>query len=508
MPKQLTIIAGPDLGRTFPLHESASLLLGRSRHTDTPLSDLRVSRVHCEVELKGPRVLVTDLDSAGGTFINNQRISEQHIAPGDILMIGDTQLRLDGDDVAEQPTLAPEAHQLAAKPAPRTADRLHELSGSKLSHFEIGGVIAKGQSGLVFRANDFKGDQEVALKVLWPEFSKNEEEMQRFIRAMKTMLPHRHPNLVTIYGAGKSRSYCWIAMEYVEGESLTQIIDRIGVAGMLDWRNALRVAVHLARALEYAHGHHIIHRNLTPQNILVRTNDRVTKLGDLMLAKAQEGSLAQQITKPGELLGDVRYMSPEQTRGGNVDNRSDLYSLGALVYALLTGRPPFQGQTLVETITAIRQAEPVKPKKFHLAIPDQLEKVVMKLLAKRPEDRYQNAAAVLVDLERVVKFEKGIPPDMQGPDAPVPAIPIRVPNQPAPKPTPRAERPAATPVQPARSPIRKAREAPLAQPTPVMTEPSKVNPPPSPIPWPLVISVIVVGLLAVAALAFWLGRTL
>src|SRR5262249_2368143 len=154
-----------------------------------------------------------------------------------------------------------------------------------------------GASSVVFKARDLdEGGTVVALKVLHPEFSKDEDEMQRFVRAMKTMMPHRHPNLVALHGAGKTGAHCWVAMEYVEGESLTSVIARIGVAGMLDWKHAFRVGTHIGRALEYAHSHSIIHRNVTPQNILIRSADKVAKLGDLMLAKALEGTLAQQVT--------------------------------------------------------------------------------------------------------------------------------------------------------------------------------------------------------------------
>src|SRR5262249_41929647 len=153
-----------------------------------------------------------------------------------------------------------------------------------------------------------------------------------------TVLPLRHPNLVTLYGAGKTGPHCWMSMEYVAGENMQQVIDRIGIAGMLDWRRAFQVALHVGRALAHAAGQNIVHRNVTPTNILREATSKVVKLGDLMLAKALEGPLARQITRPGELIGDVNYMCPEQTHGTqDLDARSDLYGLGATVYALLTG---------------------------------------------------------------------------------------------------------------------------------------------------------------------------
>ncbi len=283
--------------------------------------------------------------------------------------------------------------------------RLESLSGQQLSHYDIGPVIGRGSSCVVFHATDTKDNRPVALKVLLPEFSKDEEEMQRFVRAMKAAMPLRHPNLITLYSAGKTGPYCWVAMEYVAGENMKQVIERIGVAGMLDWRYAYKVAVHVGRALEYAHGQNILHRNVTPTNILLDAPTKVVKLGDLVLAKALGGG--PQITNPGELIGEVVYMSPERTRGipEEIDARSDLYGLGATVYALLAGRPPFEGATIAEKVTRIRQVAPEKPTKYQMSIPAQFEGVVMKLLAKRPEDRYQTAAELLAELTRVGKFQ-------------------------------------------------------------------------------------------------------
>ena len=411
---QLVIISGPDKGRTFPLKQGEALLVGRSQTTPTRLSDPHVSRVHCEVQLQGKQVAIKDAKSAAGTFVNGQRTTEQILQPGDIIRIGETELRLEGTRGAEAETVLPDPAAAAKgvkKPAAGAAagelvGKLADLAGKSLSHYELDRVLATGQTGVVFLARDTKDDEIVALKVLKPEFSQNEEEMQRFVRGMKTMLPVRHPNLVAIYNAGKTGPYCWIAMEYVEGESLTQVMKRIGYGGRLDWIHAFRVAVHVGRALEFAHSRHIIHRNILPQNIMIRNSDKLTKLGDLMLAKALEGTLAQQVTRPGELIGDVHYMAPERTREGvKIDGRSDIYGLGATTYALLTGRPPFEGESLVEIITKLRQEQPEKPKKFQLSIPDMLEGIVLKMLAKRPEERYQQASDLLADLEKVAKFQ-------------------------------------------------------------------------------------------------------
>jgi serine/threonine protein kinase len=406
MPIQLVILAGPDQGRVLSVADDKPLLIGRGRQSATRLSDLRVSRVHCRVETSGSRVVVTDLDSSSGTFVNGRRVTGHDLQPGDVVQIGDTRLRLQTADVAELPTLPPAnaapttttpLHRKAAPALPLPAERLDELTGSVIAHFQVGPVVAKGRSGIVFHAYDFQNDRTVALKVLRPEFARDPQEVQRFIRAMRTMLPLQHPNLVTLHSAGKKGPYCWIAMEFVEGESLTQILKRIGVAGMLDWRHAFRVAVHIGR---------VLHRNLTPQNVLVRKSDKTAKLGDLMLAKALEGALAQQITQPGEILGDVHYMSPERTRGAEeVDERSDLYSLGALLYALLAGRTPFETPSLVATMTKIRQEKLPSPRTYQLSIPDKFAGTVMTLLQKRRENRYQSATELLAELKKISKFQ-------------------------------------------------------------------------------------------------------
>jgi serine/threonine protein kinase len=379
---QFVVIAGPDKNARIPLKPGIGHMFGRHQDAAYKLTDPRISRQHCEIQFENGQAKLIDKGSTGGSFVNGQKVAEQVLKPGDVLQIGDTQLRLQVGDIENASTVT--SFGIKADEDPQATEQLTTLSGRTLAHFEIGDVIGRGTSALVFKARDANANQTVALKVMQPSFSQSDDEVQRFVRAMKTMLPLQHPNLVRLFGAGRSGPYCWMAMELVEGENMTQVIQRIGIAGMLDWKYGYRVAVHLARALQYAHGQNIIHRNITPTNVLMETATKTAKLGDLMLARALEGALAQQITKPGELLGEVNYMSPERTQSdpGKVDHRSDLFSLGALVYALLTGKPPFAGSNIVETIGKIRSAEPAKPTKFQMSIPGLFEGLVLKLLAK------------------------------------------------------------------------------------------------------------------------------
>lgn len=404
MSLQLVVVSGPDLGRVFTLQPGPDLMLGRSAQAYYRLDDPRVSRNHCELIREGDVVTVVCNGGSGGTLVNGKPTQRKVLKPGDVLQVGDTSLRLQIGDLPVDVALA-HAASARADAGQARPNKLEALAGTKLGHFDIGPVLGTGSTSMVFHATDTRDQRSVALKVLLPEFAQDETEVERFVRAMKTVMPLRHPNLITVFGAGKTGPHCWVAMEYVAGENMTEVIRRIGVAGMLDWRYAYKTAVHVARALAYAHERQIIHRDVTPKNVLLEATTKAVKLGDLMKAKALEGALAKQITRRDELVGEVTYMSPERTRGSlDVDARSDVYGVGATCYALLTGRPPFDGATLVEKITRIRQDEPVKPTKYQMSIPAAFEGVVLRAIAKRPEDRYQSAAELLEELERVGRY--------------------------------------------------------------------------------------------------------
>ena len=258
---------------------------------------------------------------------------------------------------------------------------------------------------MLFKATDLEKNRTAAIKVLSPQFTSTDEQRQRFVRAMKTMLPVKDERIIKLYGAGKNGPYCWSAMEFVDGDDLATEIEDIGINGMMDWKKVWSVAVDIARALNAGFEHKIVHRNVTPKNIVRRKADGACLLGDFMLAKAMEGTLAQQLTSPGQILGDIPYLAPEHTKAdASVDTRSDLYGLGATCYALLTGRAPVAGDTITEMITNARNVMPEPPKKFQLSVNEMFQDVVMKLLSKNPDHRFATPKDLLQELLKIGKF--------------------------------------------------------------------------------------------------------
>jgi len=400
---QLLFCDGPEKGRTFELKSGHTAVLGRGENCDVQLADPRASRIHCRLEITDDSVLLIDAGSSFGTKLNGKPVKEQRLKLNDVIELGETKIRLVSEADSKK-TLPPAPGSTgSAGPRPNVLDK---LVGTTLVRYSVGQPIDSGRSGVVFRAVDTKNDRPIALKVLWPELTHDAREVDRFVRAIKTMLPLQHENIVRLYGAGVTDGFCWMAMELVEGESLADVIKRLGVGGMLDWERIMRAAVGISQALEVAFEQKIVHRNITPSNILIRSKDGVAKLADLMLAKALEGPMAQSITRAGEIIGELAYMSPEQTTGQtDVDCRSDIYNLGATCYRMLTGHTPAEGRNAAETIRKIQNEAPAKPTKFQLSIPPLFEGVILKMIAKNRDDRFENPTLLLKELKRVAKFQ-------------------------------------------------------------------------------------------------------
>ena len=396
---QLKVTAGPDQGRMFDLPSGQKVVVGRGEKSDTKINDPSVSRVHFEIAVLEDTVSILDLGSSTGTFVDDKQVESKNVLVGQTIRVGDTRMKVVHKTAAEKTIMPGQMEK------PTIVKPLSQLVGTKLGPYQLQEIIGKGNSGMVFKALDEEKNRTAAVKVLTPQFTSDDEQRLRFVRAMKTMLPIRNERIIRLFNAGKNGPYCWMAMEYVDGENLLTEIQNIGINGMMDWKKVWRVAVDIARALQTGFENKIVHRNVTPTNILRRKDDGACLLGDFMFAKALEGTLALQVTQPGQILGDVPYLAPERTKAdAEIDTRSDLYGLGATCYALLTGKPPISGDTLIEMIGNARDETPEKPKKYQLAVDDLFQDVVMKLLSKDPDQRFPNPSSMLKELLRIGKF--------------------------------------------------------------------------------------------------------
>jgi serine/threonine-protein kinase len=254
----------------------------------------------------------------------------------------------------------------------------------------------------------------VALKVLAPDFPADDEELQRFIRVVKPALPLRHPHLVTLHGAGKSGAFCWLAGDFVEGQSAAHLARRPkdeedeDEDDEVDWRTAIRLATHIARALGFLHRNRLRHANITPNNILWHSASESARLNDLVLAEAVGGSALQQRVQEVKLLAELPYLPPEQLEeSAFVDDLSDIYSLGVVTYEVLTGHLPYKGGTPEETIDLIREGMPMRPTKHRPGIPADFERAVLRMMALRQEDRYGSAGELQAELERIAEHGVG-----------------------------------------------------------------------------------------------------
>ncbi|TWT50445.1 Serine/threonine-protein kinase PknB [Rubripirellula amarantea] len=417
----LIVSQGRDTGRCIYGGFSNSISLGRSPECDFQLHDPAVSRVHCHLQTIDGTTLLRDADSRWGTFVNGLQVEERMLAIGDRVLVGETELLVTHSDTeANRSTVFPLGRnhtatrttnhvaksQTASEDALRDDEQVLALLGNSYLNYELIRLIATSATGATFEALDTVSNQVVALKIFWPQLLIRPNERTRFVRAMKSAIEVNHPKVVRVLNAGRHRGTCFTASELVIGESVSALIGRIGICGMLDWRRVLRIGIDAAEALTAAHAHGLLHRNITPRNLLIRTQDDTVKLNDLVIAKAVNSTHGEKLTIAGELLGDLLYMSPEQlTSERPLDARSDIYSLGASLYAMLTGRPPLEGRNRNETMQWIEVEKPQPPTTHHLSVSPLFEGAVMRMLEKRPDDRHPSAAELLREFQRVAQYE-------------------------------------------------------------------------------------------------------
>src|SRR2546425_1980419 len=287
-------------------------------------------------------------------------------------------------------------------------------TGTKLGRYEIRSKIGEGGMGEVYLARDTQLDRTVALKILSAEIARDQQRLYRFLQEARAASKLKSANVAHIYEIGEVEGHHFIAMEYVEGQPLNK---KIGGQPM-QAAEIVKLGIQIARALDEAHSKGITHRDIKPQNIMV-TSDAEVKILDFGLAKLSsipsqaadltpDSELATKVkTSPGIVMGTVNYMSPEQAMGRDVDHRTDIFSLGVVLYEMATARVPFSGASLTETIDRIAHAQPEAIARINYNVPPELEVIIKKALRKNRDERYQSARDLLVDLrdlERELEF--------------------------------------------------------------------------------------------------------
>ena len=283
-------------------------------------------------------------------------------------------------------------------------------AGTKIGRYEIRSKIGEGGMGEVYLAQDTSElGRSVALKIVSAEVARNKERLQRFTQEARTVSNLNHPNILTIYEFGQTDEVSFIATEFVDGVTLREHLSnrRLKLIDVLD------VAIQIVGALNAAHEAGVTHRDLKPENVMVR-RDHIVKVLDFGLAKltqppaatagstgSEDATRLQVNTTPGLIMGTVSYMSPEQSAGGAVDQRTDIWSAGVVLYEMIAGCVPFQGKDIHRQIIAIQEQQPAPFSQQVEGVPDRLEEIVMKCLAKEKDERYQTAKDLLIDLRNL-----------------------------------------------------------------------------------------------------------
>jgi WD40 repeat protein len=388
---------GAGEGRSVALPDGGTVLIGRHAEAGLVLGDAQASRRHAELTRQGDRVWLRDLDSANGTLLGDRRVQGSvELRPGDAFVIGETTIRLaaareatliaqpgplPGTGVFREETDIPATMRATGQAGTGTG-----AGGVLNGRYRLDRLIGRGGFAQVFLATDLLLQRQVAVKVLHAELTDDQghDFLARFAQEARSVASLDHPNILSIHDYGEAAGTVYLVMPYVEGGTLHDLLQARGPVAPAQAASYLR---QVAAALDYAHRRKIVHRDIKPQNMLIRGEDERLLLSDFGIAKALTGTGAQSRTS---VMGTLSYMAPEQF-DGVVSPATDIYALGCVLYQLLTGAVPYSGTTEQVIFSHLQRPAPRLAERNIAGLPAGVQGVLDRALAKRPEDRFPSA---------------------------------------------------------------------------------------------------------------------
>jgi hypothetical protein len=368
MPK-LVCQSGPNAGHEYTIAKDL-VVLGRQSSCDVQIVDTMASRAHCHIRRDGRLWSVVDLGSRNGTLLNDRKVTERMLTFGDRIRVGQVEyvfIKASGD--AE----------------------LKDL----LTKYDVDEKLGEGGMGIVYKAVQRSMARTVALKILAPKYTTRPKFVEQFIREARAAGQLNHPNIIQVHDVGSENDIHYFSMEFIDGSTCMQLLR---ADGPFQVNEALEICRQVARALDYAHQHRLIHQDIKPDNIMIGPGNLV-KLADLGISKTFD-----EAEKEGEgkkVMGTPHYMAPEAGLGKKIDHRVDIYSLGATLYHLVTGKTPYHGTNATEVLRA-HVMDPLPPlQDLNPEVSDDVCALVERMMAKKPEERYQSATEVVGEIERL-----------------------------------------------------------------------------------------------------------
>ncbi len=372
MPK-LVCQSGPNAGHEYALTKDVTIL-GRQSSCDVQINDTMSSRAHCQIRRDGKLYSLVDLGSRNGVLLNGKKSSERQLAFGDKIRVGQVEY-----------VFVKEAGDVELK--------------DLLSKYEILEKIGEGGMGIVYKANQRSMARVVALKILSPKYSSKIKFVEQFTREARAAGSLNHPNVIQVHDVGTENDIHYFSMEFVDGPTCMQVLRQQGPFPVND---ALEIIRQTAKALEYAHAHRLIHQDIKPDNIMVGPNN-IVKLADLGISKTFDEVEADDT--PKKVMGTPHYMAPEAALGKKVDQKVDIYSLGATAYHLLCGKTPFSGSSPTEVLKH-HVMDPLPPiTEQNADVPNNVVAMIERMMAKKPEERYQSATEVIDEIRKIAGSE-------------------------------------------------------------------------------------------------------